>query len=264
MRLVGVHIYNYRSCRDVELTLDGMHALVGANNAGKSSVLRALDFFFNPSSSQIGAEAFWNKDTSLKIRVKCLFSDLTDPEKENLSGYLRPNDSFLVSREASYVEQQADEGSPSETKVVITQQYSKPIPTIEWLNEANVSGTTTTEWWRERDSLVINEHSFADYVGGTKPNVGLWKEKAGEFASEFLEPSDYTDDWIDNPKGYAGVLKASLPFFVLVPAVRDVSEESKVSKTNPFGRLIYAVMDAVAVERNDKCASVTSGGISGG
>jgi predicted ATP-dependent endonuclease of OLD family len=249
MKLIGVRINNYRSCRAVDLKLNGMHALVGANNAGKSSVLRALDFFFNPSTTQISEEAFWNKDTSLDIRIECLFSELNDKERENLAAYLRPDGSFLVARQASYVEQEAEEGVPTETKVAITQQYSKPVPVIEWLNDANVSAKNIDEWWKDQNRLQVNGKCFVEYVGGAKPKVGEWKEKVASFAAECLEPSDYKDDWVDNPKGYAGVLKAALPFFVLVPAVRDVSEESKVSKTNPFGRLIYAVMDAVAEER---------------
>ena len=53
-----------------------VHALVGANNAGKSTILRALDFLFNPSTKKINEESFWNKDTTLQIRVEALFEDL--------------------------------------------------------------------------------------------------------------------------------------------------------------------------------------------
>lgn len=47
MKLTCLHIKNFRSCRDVSLEIGHMHALVGANNSGKSAVLRALDFLFN-------------------------------------------------------------------------------------------------------------------------------------------------------------------------------------------------------------------------
>ncbi len=39
MKLSFVRIQNFRSCRDVTLELDHLHGLVGANNAGKSTVL---------------------------------------------------------------------------------------------------------------------------------------------------------------------------------------------------------------------------------
>lgn len=37
MNLRWVHIKNFRSCQDVEIRFGSMHALVGANNAGKST-----------------------------------------------------------------------------------------------------------------------------------------------------------------------------------------------------------------------------------
>jgi len=45
MKVKWLHIKNYRSCKDVRIDFSSMHALVGANNAGKSTILRALDFF---------------------------------------------------------------------------------------------------------------------------------------------------------------------------------------------------------------------------
>jgi len=58
MRLTSLRILNFRSCREVSFEISGMHALVGANNAGKSSVLRALDFLFNPSTRTLNEESF--------------------------------------------------------------------------------------------------------------------------------------------------------------------------------------------------------------
>lgn len=64
------------------------------------------------------------------------------------------------------------------------------------------------------------------------------------------------DAWVDNPKGYANVLKGTLPFFVLVPAVRDVIEESKGTKSSPFGKLLYAILDTVTEEKKSKIEGI--------
>ena len=100
MKLVYIRIHNFRSCRDVSLEIGDMHALVGANNAGKSSVLRALDFLFNPSTKSLTEESFWNKDTTLEIRVEAIFADLKESEKTALSGCLKANGTFHMARSA--------------------------------------------------------------------------------------------------------------------------------------------------------------------
>src|SRR6476619_6010840 len=100
MKLKTLRIQNLRCCKDVTIEIESMHALVGANNAGKSTILKALDFLFNPSTSKVSEEAFWKKDTTLSIRVEVLFVDLTDPEKEALGSCLKPDGSFHLARTA--------------------------------------------------------------------------------------------------------------------------------------------------------------------
>lgn len=50
MRLSKVEIRNYRSIKQLDLDIeDGYTVFVGANNAGKSNVLRAIEFALTPS-----------------------------------------------------------------------------------------------------------------------------------------------------------------------------------------------------------------------
>jgi predicted ATP-dependent endonuclease of OLD family len=49
-----------------------------------------------------------------------------------------------------------------------------------------------------------------------------------------------------------------LPFFILVPAVRDVTEESKGTKSSPFGKLLFAILDTVAEAKKKKIELILS------
>lgn len=49
-QLSEVHIHNFRSCRDVALSLGDCTPIVGYNNAGKSNLLDALEWFVAPTS----------------------------------------------------------------------------------------------------------------------------------------------------------------------------------------------------------------------
>ena len=260
MKLTHLCIQNFRSCREVHLEIGNMHALVGANNAGKSSVLRALDFLFNPSTKSLNEESFWNKDTNLEIRVEAVFSDLTDKEKEALGAYLKADGTFHMARSARMGAKNGESESDSEQgedKIGIGQHYKKSVPELEWLQESNINGTNIKEWWKKKDQLVVNGASFAEFLGGTKaPTVSDWKDKAKEFITTHADKIPIKDAWIDNPKGYANVLKGTLPFFVLVPAVRDVTEESKGTKSSPFGKLLFAIVDTVPQEKKSKIESI--------
>lgn len=261
MRLTYLRIQNFRSCRDVTLQISGLHALVGANNAGKSTVLRALDFLFNPSAKSLTEESFWNKDTGLEIRVEGAFSDLTSAEKETLGPYLKPDGTFHMARSARLGGKSGESEAESEEgqdKITVGQHYRKPIPEPEWLQESNINAKNIIEWWKVKDQLIIGELKFADSWAGTtkKPGVEEWKEKAKEFIAAYAEKIPMVDKWIDNPKGYANVLKGSLPFFVLVPAVREVAEESKGTKSSPFGKLLFAILDTVTEEKKAKIEGI--------
>ena len=250
MKLKTVQIQNYRSCRNVEIKFGALQALVGANNAGKSVILKALDFLFNPSTGKIDEETFWNGDTSLQIRIEAVFDELTDEEKDKLAPYLRLDDSFHMARSAIMSKERTEtQGDSGNKKVVISSHYCKPMPSQLWLRESEVNGKCIKEWWGEKENLTIGETSFAEFVGNKKPTVSIWKSKASEFTQQYLTPDDFEDVWDDNPRGYAGVLKGTLPNFIYVPAVRDVSDEAKVTKTNPFGKLLAAIVAGIAQEQ---------------
>ena len=260
MKLNSIRIQNYRSCRDVTIEIDNMHALVGANNAGKSSVLRALDFLFNPSTKSLNEESFWNKDTSREIRVEAVFIELTALEKEALNSCLNADGTFHMARTAKIGAKGSDSDSDSEhsaDKIGIGQQYKKPIPEPVWLQDNNINAANIKDWWKIKDELKVGDVSFGDFLGGTKaPTVGDWKEKASDFVTANADKIPMQDTWIDNPKGYANVLKGTLPFFVLVPAVRDVTEESKGTKSSPFGKLLYAILDTVTQEKKSQIEGI--------
>lgn len=154
MKLKRVHIKNYRSCKDVPIEIGSMQALVGANNAGKSSIIRALDFLFNPSTTKIDKETFWNGDTELQIWVEALFDELSDAEKENekLKPFLRPDDTFHIARSAAWkIEEPEEEGvPPDDGKPVISQHFCKPMPRYDWLQEGKINAKNIDEWWKNR------------------------------------------------------------------------------------------------------------------
>jgi putative ATP-dependent endonuclease of the OLD family len=254
MKLLSVTIRNFRSCRNVHLDLGSMHAFVGANNAGKSAILKALDFFFNPSTRKINEEAFWNKDTKVKIWIEGVFGELREWEKDILKPYLGDDGSFLMARE---VEWAADATSTSaadeegESEVKISTYACRKMPKMDWLREDKINGENISNWWKQRETLQVEGVRFDELLGASKPAVGVWREKARDFAKN-LKPAHFEIVWQPNPTGYANVLKGSLPMLVFVPAVRDIQDESKSTGSSPFGKLLKAIVSGVAPEKRQE------------
>lgn len=254
MRLSYVRILNFKSCRNVEINVSGLHALVGSNNAGKSNILHALDFLFNPSVKKLSEDSFWNKRTDLAIRVEAVFTDLDEIEKQKLDPYLTSEGCFHIAREVRLnVKDSSSDSEGQESKYSISQQYKKSIPNIEWLQLDQINGQRIGEWWKIKDELIVNDHRFTDYfMLQAKPTVSDWKEQAQKFIDEHNHDIEFIEKWIDNPQGYANVLKSSLPCFIMVPAVKDVTDESKGTKSSPFGKLIYSIIDQISNAHKDQ------------
>jgi putative ATP-dependent endonuclease of OLD family len=246
MKLKSLCIVNYRCFDDVHIEIGSMHALVGANNAGKSTVLKALDFLLNPSPKKINEESFCRNQTKSPVEIEAVFNDLTDEDRAQLKPYLEPDGLLHIKRTATLAEDATGDGG-DEDKIRILAQYCKPLPRIEWLDPNKVGTESINTWWKEKENLIHDGHDFAAFVGDKKPGVAVWKEKAAEFASAHLKQTDFESRWIANATGFVGVLKATLPHYVLIPAVRDASEESKVTKGSSFGRLIYEIMNGMDI-----------------
>lgn len=93
MRIAAVTIRNYRSLKDVTLHVDDYGAFIGANGAGKSSVLYALDWFFNGTplteTDVHGCKEGEALEPGVTVEVAVTFTDLTDTDRLRLQQYGR-------------------------------------------------------------------------------------------------------------------------------------------------------------------------------
>ena len=88
MIIESVHAKNFRSVLDETLRCENLTALVGANGAGKSTFLRALEVFYR-TAPKIDLEDFYNRDTANEIAIGVTFKDLSAEAKELFSSYLQ-------------------------------------------------------------------------------------------------------------------------------------------------------------------------------
>ena len=77
MKLERVVLKNFRGYRDeTQIEISDLTALIGRNDAGKSTVLEALEIFFNNSLVVCEREDLSINSTSQNIEISCEFSDI--------------------------------------------------------------------------------------------------------------------------------------------------------------------------------------------
>ena len=107
MKIESIRIQNFRTFRDVTVALDDYTCLVGANGAGKSTVLQALNVFFREmapggsAGAQLGPEDFHGKDTSIPIEITVTFGSLDEDAKNDFKHYVR-QDRLVVSARVQF------------------------------------------------------------------------------------------------------------------------------------------------------------------
>ncbi|MFA4929553.1 MAG: AAA family ATPase, partial [Patulibacter sp.] len=103
MHIATVRIRNYRCVRDLTIPIDDYTALIGPNGTGKSTVLRALDWFFSGKNLQsedfhghalaLSTERDTSQDApgsdraSNPVSVEVTFRDLTEHDRRELGVY---------------------------------------------------------------------------------------------------------------------------------------------------------------------------------
>src|SRR5690606_7776236 len=104
MRLRTLDIRNFRSCHDMQVQFDDYTCLVGANGAGKSTILAALNVLFRHAAGtptpvlHLTEEDFTLRDVSRPIEITATFSDLSEDEQGDFKAYFRQDKLVVKAR----------------------------------------------------------------------------------------------------------------------------------------------------------------------
>jgi predicted ATP-dependent endonuclease of OLD family len=237
MKIQKIEIRNYRSIKEMRVHPESILALVGRNNSGKSNVVKALELFFEGSVKLVNEECFHNHKPDIPIEIYVTFGSLSEWEKEKFGPWLLGEDKLVVGRKV------VCQGPES---YVINNMAIVAVPELDWLRDEMINSNSIKEWWAKKDELKIGGSDFGAQLGESRPGVGAWKEAAKQFIEQHRSEIPWKEEKRANPKGYPGVLKGALPEFIHIPAVRDVLDEAKVAKTNPFGQLINSVLEKIS------------------
>ena len=229
MKLRWLHIQGFRSIRDITFEVDDFLCFIGQNNHGKSNIFQALDMFFSSGTKGVVPDIFFRCPSGGECEVvsEAKFEDLTEAEMGKLLPWTV--DEVLTVSKKYWID---DGGKPQ-----VSYEALMKVPKDDWLRE-------DFEKYSDRD--VISGLPIVEFL----PESGrITKQMYKEAIEKYIgaHPDiEYVEDRRVNPAGYKQVLDGYLPEFHLVPAVRDVTEETKTSGAALLSRLLNVIISRIA------------------
>lgn len=232
MKIQSVRIKNFRTLKDVTIPFDRVTTFIGPNGVGKSTVLRALDWYFNGKPSSLTDQDCSFGATGEEIEVQITFDDLTDKDRDALGKYAPDGvSSFTAWRRRS------SDGSD------VLSANAKGFPDFNPIKIA--SGATA------------KKELYAD-LRSNRPDLNLPAASTGTAVEQAMTTweASHTDQLIDAPEtlqtnffGFnSGGKMSGLFDFVLITADLRASEESIDGRSSIIGRILERSVDRTAAD----------------
>jgi putative ATP-dependent endonuclease of the OLD family len=230
MKLKRVRIQNFRCLEDVEISFENVTTFIGPNGVGKSSVLRALDWFFNGDRAVLLTdEDVYDKATERRIRVEAEFGELSAEDRAALAKYAESRESVVIWR--------TWDGGPD--KITGKAFAYPPFEEVRRLQGAMDKRDAYKSLRQSEPALELPPAASAQAV---ETAMSTW-ERDHRDALQEAEISD------TNFFGFAGQGKMSGLFdYVLVTADLRASEETQDSRSAVLGKILERAVDRTAAD----------------
>jgi hypothetical protein len=229
MIIKTIEVKNFRSINDEHMDFDNLTAILGRNGAGKSSFLHAIDTFYD-LTAVVTEEDFYNRNTNSPIEIRITYSDLRDDEKREFAPYIR-DDALIVTKRIT----KANEA--------ILQRYyaaAYQMPAFAKIREIPGKRDRINAW----NELVAN-NTLPELGGPVKKadDVDILMAKYEAEHHDLLQPIEREGQFF-GPKNVGGGKLDNFTKFVLVPAVREASDEATGKKG-----AIYQILDMIVLRK---------------
>ncbi|MDO5714847.1 MAG: ATP-dependent endonuclease [Tissierellia bacterium] len=220
MKLVSIKIRNFRGYKDeVSIKIDDFTTFVGKNDAGKSTVLEALEIFFNNKVVVCEREdlSINHNEGDELIEITCVFLPITDSISIDTSSVTTLGDEYLLNRDGLL-----------EIKKVFKATSAKPKPSTYIVcnhpSEEQYDDLLTlkiTELRKRAKDLDVDENEY-DARSSVSLRRAIWKN----CDDLKLNNIDVPVDKEDSKKIYTK-LETYLPYFALFQSDRSSSDSDK-------------------------------------
>ncbi|MGL1936697.1 MAG: AAA family ATPase [Fibrobacterales bacterium] len=224
MRLHEIKINGYKRLKDVSVLCGDATFLIGPNNAGKSSVLKAIEYLLS-AKKQISSDEYYSiadietgetKVVDNTITIEGEFRNLPEESKQ-WRGFKGRIFEYEVENETGlsvFYKKSYELGKD----VVIQFKSKKRERKEEFVNCKKIEDYVTQGISLEKMEELFPGKALGANLGVSKPVVAKFEELDDIW--NLLEE----EEWFTNPGGIPGNVLKMLPRFLLIPAETSISE----------------------------------------
>lgn len=228
MRILRARIEGFRCLDDVEVHFGNTTRIIGPNGVGKSSVLRALDWFFNGGT--LDESDICVRSTLARVRVEVEFGNLTDRDRNALGRYAPTSATTIVLWKTLQDGRATVSGN------------ARTYPPFGPIREASAAMEKRRLYKELRESSPELNLPLATTAPGVDEALTAW-ESANPSLLVDAEESTTTEFF-----GFLGAAKLSGIFdFVFVSADLRASEEAESRRGALIGKLLQRSIDQAVI-----------------
>lgn len=234
MKIEEVRIENFRHIEDLTLKIGDMLALIGPNNVGKSSILKAIQAFCEPKNS-IPTTDFNEANGYPDIEITITFSNLTEEDKKRYASRILNGEKLIVKKKWANGTRKPD-------------FFSKELQPID----ANLADMKSN--WKD-----LRDDNTWKIRAETEGKAFRLKDEVIEFVNLYLDSNqddfEWEETWVPNPSGFQEILTHHMPEVIFVEGVVDVPEQATTKQGTIFTQILALLVEE-ALE-NDENAKET-------
>lgn len=237
MKISELKIQGFRKHENTEIKFSDSTFLIGENNAGKSTILHALDYLLTPKKKAEESDFFkiesngkvLHREDKIVLEAKFLVSDHEADNWRGFRGRL-----ILSDDDKRYFSYKKEFTIDGKTNVYAKESLKK---------SSKFDGCHTVQDYVE---LGIGIDEFPEEIKSKGNNYRI-KTQDENLLKDVLEIYEETEDfvWVQNPGGIEQNVLSRLPKFILIPAD---DKKDELSQNGVLNKILNEVFDTIKTD----------------